>query len=513
MLGKKLLFVFGCVAAVVTGCEPGPVSSTGFESSPTAEDDVARPSSQETTGETRGPSLAELLLDENERELLSGGKPTPPAASTSTSDPPDRVQPPSAPEQGLAPRTTTDNGEIRKMTGRYVTIYTDLPVSAAANELTLVFDKAIKQWDRYFHVADGGSQDFRMTGYVIDKKQRFHDADLLPDDLPPFLHGYQRGAEFWVYDQPSEYYLRHMVLHEGTHGYMNLVLKGAGPPWYREGIAELLATHKWEDHRLTLNYMPRNKSETPYWGRIRIIQHDFEAENALMIEDVMRLKEESFLHLRAYAWSWAAAAFLDGHPQFQQRFRMLRNDVRDQSSRFTRGFEQQLINELRELDEEWQLFVRNIEYGYDFKRSKVEYRAGKPLPPQGAEVTIMAGRGWQSSGYHLVDNQTYDIRARGRYQLNAKKPIWWCEPGGVTFQYYQGQPLGILMGNVRLDKPRPGVSNLAVPLPIGRGRVVQPGEAGTLYLRINESAANLADNSGVVKVRITPAKKTDDKES
>ena len=53
---------------------------------------------------------------------------------------------------------------------------------------------------------------------------------------------------------------------------MNTVMGGCGPPWYMEGMAEYLATHRWHDGRLTLGYMPPNRDEVPQWGRIRIIQ-------------------------------------------------------------------------------------------------------------------------------------------------------------------------------------------------------------------------------------------------
>ena len=76
----------------------------------------------------------------------------------------------------------------------------------------------------------------------------------------------------WLYEQPSDYYRRHLLLHEGTHGFMNTVLGGCGPLWYMEGIAEYLATHRWKDGRLTLGYMPRSRDEVPQWGRIRLIQ-------------------------------------------------------------------------------------------------------------------------------------------------------------------------------------------------------------------------------------------------
>ena len=125
-----------------------------------------------------------------------------------------------------------------------------------------------------------GLSDWHVTGCVIRDKALFRDAGLIPDSLPHFLDGYCVGSRFWVYDQPSDYYRRHLVLHEGTHSFMFTVLGGCGPPWYMEGTAELLGTHRWKDGQLELNYIPANWEESPMWGRIKIVQDDLAAHRA-----------------------------------------------------------------------------------------------------------------------------------------------------------------------------------------------------------------------------------------
>jgi hypothetical protein len=223
-----------------------------------------------------------------------------------------------------------------------------------------------------------------------------------------------------------------------------------------------------------------------------------------MIQEVMRLETRDYAKTDAYAWSWAAAAFLDSDPMFRKPFRALQFSAIDNTVRFTRKFEQQVINELRELDESWQLFVANIEYGYDFERFAIVRQPGRPLPESGAEVTIQANRGWQSTGYRVERGKNYLIRASGRCVVQSAPEVWPAEPEGITLRYYQGEPLGRLLGNVRFDQARPGLANLVTPLPIGLGRIVQPDAPGTLYLRINDSPAELADNEGEFTVRIRP---------
>lgn len=520
-----------CTWAAQCGCrrtesDPPAVQQAKSDATGSAETVSVDRTAVEPAGEDGGPSLAELLIAPGDRGIVDvAPRPQTDSPRQTNSDghltnetqtsvgathlaetQDAAISDPRSPV-GHQPEIVTPRGDgneagLRRLRGRYVTLVTDLPSSVAVNELTLVFDQAVSLWARYFNVLPSDVENFSMTGYVIRSKERFLANGMLPNDLPPFLHGYQRGGTFWIYEQPSDYYRRHLLLHEGTHGFMKLLLGGAGPPWFMEGVADHLATHTWDNGILQLGQMPKSRTEVPYWGRIKVIKDDFAAGNALMIHDVMRLDAREFLKVDPYAWCWAAAAFLDGHPGFRSRFRAMRGDVADSTTRFTRKFQQQLLNDLREVDEEWQLFVSNIEYGYDFERSAVKRNPGRPLPAAGATVVISADHGWQSTGYRLEAGRSYRIRASGRYQIQQKPELWPCEPGGITLRYYKGQPLGRLLGNVRFDQARPGLANLAQPLAIGRRRIVEPQHAGTLYLKINDSPAELADNEGELNVRI-----------
>jgi len=78
-----------------------------------------------------------------------------------------------------------------------------------------------------------------------------------------------------------------------------------------------------------------------------------------------------------------------------------------------------------------------------------------------------------------------------------------CEPGGVTIEYYHGQPLGILLAALRSDQGPNKSTGLAKAVIVGLdGRLVVERPA-TLYLRINDSAGRLDDNAGTATVEIT----------
>jgi hypothetical protein len=390
---------------------------------------------------------------------------------------------------------------IRAIAGQHVTLYTDLPPSAEIDVYPQMFDQAAAQWCRYFEVSPKRVADWHVLGFLMKKKAAFQRAGLLPDNLPPFANGYERNFEFWLYDQPSDYYRRHLFLHEGTHAFMNTILGACGPPWFSEGLAEMLGTHHWQDGHLTLGYMPRDRDEVPMWGRVRIIQDAVAARQAKRLREVLDYPVAAHQHVEAYAWSWAAVWLLEHHPRYHERFHEMLRHVTEPD--LPAQIDRLLEPDWQQLSEEWQVMVVNMEYGYDVPRSAIDFAAGRPLPSQGAQVTVAADHGWQSSGLRLEAGRPYHLSAAGRYAVAQQPKTWWCEPNGVTIRYYKGQPLGVLMAAVRPDAPPPGSSSaLLRPVVIGLSALLTPPQSGTLYLKINDSPAELSDNSGTLSVKI-----------
>ncbi len=390
---------------------------------------------------------------------------------------------------------------IRKLPGKRLTLYTDLS-GPEIDRLPAIFDQAFPQWRRYFGVKEN-LENWHIAGFLMKSKASFAAAGLLPGDLPPFQNGYSQpqGKMFWLLEQPSDFYRRELFLHEGTHCFMFSVFGSGGPPWYAEGMAEYLGTHRWRDGRLTLGAMPRSREEAPYWRRIGIIQEAVAQRRALRLKTVIELPSDAFLKTEPYAWCWAAVTLLDRHPRYQERFRQLIGHVRDRdfNQRFYRLFEP----DWQELNEEWQLMATNMEYGYDVRRAAVDFTPGKPLSRAGAEITVAADRGWQNSGLRLEAGADYQLTAAGRYQVAKTTRVWWSEPGGVSIRYYKGRPLGILLAAVRPDHPPPGSTTaLLHSTAVGLGTTLSPGQTGTLFLKINDSAGELDDNAGELKVKV-----------
>lgn len=392
---------------------------------------------------------------------------------------------------------------IRKLEGQRIVLFTDHAIDDEVRVLPAIFDQAFPLWCEYFRIDPAVHPRWRVTGCLMVDRDRFLRAGLLPPELPAFEHGYSRNYELWMYQQPSVYYSRHMLLHEGTHAFMNTILKSCGPPWYMEGIAELLATHRWENDRLVLNVVPRTKEDVPMWGRIRIIKEAFSERRAMHLDGVIAYDGAAHRNVEPYAWCWAAAMLMDHHPRYRDRFQALSRIVEHDD--FSEQFFQTMREDWPNLSEEWQLLVANLEYGYDVERTAVDFAAGEPLPLDGRVVRIEADRGWQNTGLHLEAEQAYRLDAKGRYQVADQPKVWWCEPGGVSIRYYQGRPLGMLLAAVRPDPPTERLSPLLHPTTVGLGTALQPRQAGTLYLKINDSAGELHDNAGTIDINVRPA--------
>ncbi|MFI4876386.1 MAG: hypothetical protein ACIALR_13635, partial [Blastopirellula sp. JB062] len=92
---------------------------------------------------------------------------------------------------------------IRELSGERLTLLTDLPSSPEIDNLPAVFDAAFPLWCEYFEIDPAQYADWRAKACLMSRDEPFIAADLLPADLPKFLHGYSRGDAFWLRDQPS----------------------------------------------------------------------------------------------------------------------------------------------------------------------------------------------------------------------------------------------------------------------------------------------------------------------
>ena len=388
----------------------------------------------------------------------------------------------------------TANG-IRRIEGRHIDLYTDLRDRPDIDELVNVFDAATPQWCDYFDVDTAKADSWKVSGFIIGDRQKFDQAGLMPIEAPDFRAGFNRGDAVWVYLQPGNYYTRHLLLHEGTHAFMQHFLRGSGPPWYSEGMAELLALHTWRDGNLRLNYRVTSSEQADYWGRPKKLRKAREANALKSLDEVMAINDISALDVDTYAWCWAACDFLQTHPLTKVQFASLTGDCHDNTMKFTSDFQRRIKSTRPTIDRDWNLFLNELDYGVPPDR--VIIQPANQIQPN--QFSIRADHGWQVTPFAVQAGDHLRISAEGRFQVRETSQPWMSEANGVTIDYYRGRPLGLLLMSVIDDQQ---IGDVREGHAVGTSAEIVVKQAGRLGFRINESPAALDDNLGELKVTI-----------
>jgi hypothetical protein len=235
-----------------------------------------------------------------------------------------------------------------------------------------------------------------------------------------------------------------------------------------------------------------------------MIQRAVAEGRLLTVDEIGRLQPDDFVqHNESYAWAWALCVFLDQHSRYRDAFRLLGREYVDEG--FHTANHRIFGPLMSDLAAEWQLFARHLCYGFDVERAAVKFVSGTPITEE-AEVhqtTVSADRGWQSSGFAVLECHTYDLQTEGRTLLAQIPKPWESEPRGISIRYSEGHPIGRLLGLI-ISEPHPETDRRQV------SDVINLGEAtefvapinGTLYLRVNDFWNELADNSGDYAVTV-----------
>ncbi len=407
---------------------------------------------------------------------------------------------------------------IRKISGKHLDLYTDVRDPAVVDELPAVFDLAVKQWCNYFGIGNAKAENWKLRGFLIADRNdpsRFQKAGLMPDDLPTFLAGFQRRQNLWFYLQPGEYYTRHLMIHEGTHGFMLWYLGGYGAPWFGEGMAELFGAHQWKDRQLTLRYRLRDRSEAPYWGRVKRIKDEYKSGDAMTLDEVILISPTAFLNVRNYGWSWAACNFLANHEKSKSKFEKLIDYTKLDSTAFNRRMRRSLNSDWDELSRDWELYLGEIEYGFEVARAQVSDAESVVVEnrPDVSGFKIKSDRSWQTTTLAVRKGERYQVSGKGEFIIakfsDAGAQPWTSQSNGITIKYHRGHPLGMLHAGI-LDPSaataKEQVKGLLNPVPIGLAAEFTASQDGILCLRINESPAALDDNEGGLEVTVEKLK-------
>ncbi len=396
---------------------------------------------------------------------------------------------------------------ITVLSGRHVTVFTDVHGRSDVDELPQVFDLAVPQYCKYFNIDPELARTWHVDTCIISDRARFQRAGLFPSDMPQFLAGFQRGGQTWIYDQPPPYYVRHLLLHEGTHAFMLHFLGATGPPWYSEGMAELVALNRWRDGKLTLAYNVQSRDDVPDWGRVRLLRDAVDAGQSRSLRDVLSIESTAFRQVDSYAWAWAACEFLSKHPLSAEVFRQLPDRVSESPERFNQALTDSLNSVWDQLEFEWSLFLDEIDYGFDVRAMALR-KVGNPSDAanQTQTLDVSSQFGWQLTSISLRSGQRVSLTSDGEFQIANDGVPWPSRANGVTIEYHQGKPIGRMIAAVFPNDFAATRSSTLEVFDVGEHNVIQASSDGVLALRINDSPAKLGDNVGGVQVTIGPVR-------
>ena len=235
-----------------------------------------------------------------------------------------RCVPVAADEIAIAPLVASaKRAGLRVFAGTHLPLATDRAVRKGdgIEHLPQLFDQAFTEWCTHFNLDPAKHAQWQAFGCLVVDRERFRTAGLLPAVVPDFANGFCDRNRFWMMDQSSPAYRRHLLLHEGVHAFTLTLRSLDTPPWYTEGIAEYLATHRIVAGRSDAAQSPSaangafESTPIPFvaadveqLGRIETIRALHVANRAPALADIFNTPSADHHNLGAYAGSWAAVA-------------------------------------------------------------------------------------------------------------------------------------------------------------------------------------------------------------
>ena len=400
---------------------------------------------------------------------------------------------------------------LRLLEGEHVVLATDRPVrdGDGVDDLPRIFDEAWAAWCRHFAIDPAAHREWRAFGCLIVDRERFRAAGLLPETIPDFANGFCNRDRFWMADQSNPAYRRHLLLHEGVHAFTLTLRSLDTPPWYTEGIAECLATHRLDDEGgFVPTPLPLRAADVEQLGRIETMRALRASAACPGLDDVFETPGTNHRDLSAYAASWAAVALLSHHPRHAAAFTAAERGPLDAA--FSRRLAETAGWDGSQATRDFDAFTDEMDYGFDFSRSAIDWSPGRPLDTR-QTVHVEAGRGWQNCGWSIRKGTHCSIAVTGRCTIGflegtppASPVRIETEADGISLRWYRGRPLGRLLVAQWVEQPDDGGRPRFVVLATGSKGEFTAATDGVVYLKLNEPPGELSDDDGRLGVELTP---------
>ncbi|WP_230274060.1 hypothetical protein [Rhodopirellula halodulae] len=347
---------------------------------------------------------------------------------------------------------------------KHLRLASDVNEPELLEDLTQSFDAAVPQWLAFWGMPESRLKNWKIDGYLMRNVDAFRERGALPASITPFRHGFSSPGTIWVRYQDTRYYNRHLVLHEGVHSLAFELFGAGGPSWFMEGTAELLALHRERvivPKRLspeseepartllaqsmdpfTINQFPRNRADTPGWGRYKIVARDRDANSLPTLKSVLKLPMELNGKVEAYTWCWAAASLFSQAPESREAFLKAASRGSDQSEAFTSEFYRDVAEDWPVLSARWRLLLNDLDYGFDWSRHRIALSTSDPRATGApVEMRVSSDQAWHSTGQWFPRGARLRFAVSGQCQVTTD---WTSGPAGISIEFHRGAPLGQL---------------------------------------------------------------------
>lgn len=396
-----------------------------------------------------------------------------------------------------------DEGLIQR-SGKHIQLTTDVPDGPQLDRWIESFDAAVSLWAKFWNVPSGELDDWTVQAFVMQDDRVFKRLDLIDPRVPDFPFAYALADQVWIRVQESDYYTRHLLLHEGVHSMAFRLFEDTGPTWYREGIAEMLATRSSDDGSVGINQIPTSRQQTPYWGRFKRMNQIRADGKVPRIETVLSYEASLRGDVDVYGWSWALVSMLHAYPDYRPVLLEAAQHGRDTDRQFNRWLLERLSGDWPIIQARWLNLVADFDYGFDWERERIDLSKKDPMwNGSPINMQVAADRGWQSIGVRLSRGMVLKISASGEVILDDDPKPWISTPRGVTVEYHQGQPLGRLIARI-VPNVAPTTGTLPTPetIAIAEQATIKIEFPCWLLLRVNDDVGSLSNNQSAYQIQI-----------
>ena len=114
-----------------------------------------------------------------------------------------------------------------------------------------------------------------------------------------------------------------------------------------------------------------------------------------------------------------------------------------------------------------------------------------------------AAKGWQVTGIRVRQNERWRFSAEGEIELASTTRPWISQPDGISFDYFNGMPLGKLTAWICPDVPTADWPQGPLEIvPVGSSRELTIPYEGRVCFRVNDRWDSLRDNRGGFRVQM-----------